>query len=45
MFSEGLIPRNKMDDLHCTSLVIKGIGGITDSQYSYQPHLTLRASE
>lgn len=25
-----------MDDSHRTSLVIKGIGGITDSQYTYQ---------
>lgn len=34
-----------MDDSHRTSLVIKGIGGITDSQYTYQPHLILLMSE
>lgn len=32
LFGRTAFPRNKMDDFHCTSLVIKGMEGITDSQ-------------
>lgn len=30
---------DKMDDFHCNSLVIKGIGEITHSQFICQSHL------